>query len=543
MMTSENEQIRNDGGNAAGKKPTGKKPDSSSRRPLGENFRRFMTDGWAEPDRTVEPLASSRFTPARWQAIGRRFPGERLVFPAGAHKQRANDLNYAFRPNTSFAYFTGLGEDYDPDAVLVLDPVAPDSPEAKRGMTHTPALYLHQPADHTTRDFYMSAEYGEYWIGPRPGLAEFEAMTGIETHDLSQFADAVAKDVGAEGGVRVRVIREADQQANTAVDAARAAGGFDDPDANAADDAELHQACAEVRVIKDDYEIDQLRQAVKATYHGFCSVLRHLDEAVDTPRGERLIEGWFDANARFEGNTVGYDTIVASGDHAPRLHWMRNNGTPHAGDLLLMDAGVEVNDLYTADITRTFPLNGRFTPLQRRVYDAVFDAQQAAFDACRPGVPFSVIHDTVMRVTAEKLHELGLLPVSVEEALSPEGQQHRRWLACGVGHHLGLDCHDCAQARDSEYFDAELKPGMVFTIEPGLYFQSDDLLVPPEYRGIGVRIEDDVLMTEDGPEWLSSYIPRTADGVERWMEEMRGAAEMKGTAGAGDTAETQEDRR
>ncbi|NEG96686.1 M24 family metallopeptidase [Bifidobacterium sp. SMB2] len=501
------------------RKPTKPQGDSSSRRPLGANFREFMRTGWADHKLDTEPLPSSEYTPERWKAIGRLFPGERLVFPAGAHKQRSNDLDYAFRPNTSFAYLTGLGKDYDPDAVLVLEPVRPGSPEANAGTTHVPMLYMHQPADNSTSDFYMSAEYGEYWIGPRPGLQEFETMTGIETHDLGQFADTVAKDVGPDA-VRVRVIREADPNATAIVDAARAAGGFDDPTANGADDAVLHTACAEARIIKDDYEIDQLRKAVRATYNGFCKVLRGLDEAVDQPRGERIIEGVFNANARVEGNTVGYDTIVASGDHAPRLHWMRNTGTPRNGQLLLMDAGVEVDDLYTADITRTFPIGGRFTPLQRRIYDAVFEAQQAAFDACRPGVPFSVIHDTVMRVTAQKLHELGILPVSVEEALSPEGQQHRRWLVCGVGHHLGLDCHDCAQARNEEYFDRPLEPGMVFTIEPGLYFQSDDLLIPPEFRGIGVRIEDDVLMTEHGPEWLSDYIPRTADAVERWMAAM-----------------------
>ncbi|MBW3088023.1 aminopeptidase P family protein [Bifidobacterium sp. 82T24] len=500
------------------KRPT--QGDSSSRRPLGKNFRAFMREGWDENAIDAEPLPSSEYTPARWEAIGRLFPGERLVFPAGAHKQRSNDLDYAFRPNTSFAYLTGLGQDYDPDAVLVLEPVAPGSPEAKAGRTHTPVLYLHQPADHSTSDFYMSAEYGEYWIGPRPGLKDFETMTGIETRDLGQFPDAVAKDVG-QGAVRVRVIREADPQATAAVDAARAAGGLTDPGDTDLADARLHEASAECRIVKDDYEIGQMNKAIRATYNGFNTVLSGLGDVIGKPRSERMVESLFNGNARVEGNTVGYDTIVASGDHAPRLHWMRNTGTIHDGDLLLMDAGVEVDDLYTADITRTFPVNGRFTPLQRRVYDAVFAAQQAAFDACRPGVPFSVIHDTVMRVTAEQLHELGILPVSVEESLSPEGQQHRRWLACGVGHHLGLDCHDCAQARNSEYFDRPFEPGMIFTIEPGLYFQSDDLLVPPEFRGIGVRIEDDVLMTEHGPEWLSGYIPRTADGVERWMAEQR----------------------
>ncbi|KAA8831071.1 aminopeptidase P family protein [Bifidobacterium tissieri] len=517
-MTEMTEPIQDDG---TSRKAAGKQGDSSSRRPFGDAFRAFMREGWAEHDVEATALPSSRHTPDRWRAIGREFPGERLVFPAGAHKQRSNDLDYAFRPNTSFAYLTGLGKDYDPDAVLVLEPLSADDPNAASGQTHRPVLYMHQPADHTTQDFYMSAEYGEYWIGPRPGLQEFSAMTGIETRDLGQFADAVAKNVGpGEGAVRVRVIREADPKATAVVDAARKAGGFPDPDLNAQDDAALHTACAEARIVKDDYEIGQMKKAIRATYNGFNKVLQHLDEAVGKPRGERVIEGLFNANARVEGNAVGYDTIVASGDHAPRLHWMRNTGTPHKGDLLLMDAGVEVDDLYTADITRTFPLSGRFTPVQRRVYDAVFEAQQAAFDACRPGVPFSVIHDTVMRVTAENLHRLGILPVSVQEALSPEGQQHRRWLVCGVGHHLGLDCHDCAQARNEEYFDRDLEPGMIFTIEPGLYFQSDDLLIPPEYRGIGVRIEDDVLMTAEGPQWLSGYIPRTADDVEQWMAQM-----------------------
>jgi Xaa-Pro aminopeptidase len=122
-----------------------------------------------------------------------------------------------------------------------------------------------------------------------------------------------------------------------------------------------------------------------------------------------------------------------------------------------------------------------------------------------------------MKVLAARLEEWGVLPVSADEALSPEGQQHRRWMPHGTSHHLGLDVHDCAQARAELYLDGELTPGMVFTIEPGLYFKAEDLAVPEEYRGIGVRIEDDILMTESGPVSLSAALPRSPDDVEAWM--------------------------
>ncbi len=126
-----------------------------------------------------------------------------------------------------------------------------------------------------------------------------------------------------------------------------------------------------------------------------------------------------------------------------------------------------------------------------------------------------------MQVIATRLHEWGLLPASVEETLDEEGQYHRRWMVHGTSHHLGIDVHDCAQARREMYLDGVLEPGMVFTIEPGLYFRTDDLLVPEELRGIGVRIEDDVLVTDDGCENLSAMLPRRPDDVEAWMARLR----------------------
>ncbi|MDN5756200.1 MAG: M24 family metallopeptidase, partial [Micrococcaceae bacterium] len=178
---------------------------------------------------------------------------------------------------------------------------------------------------------------------------------------------------------------------------------------------------------------------------------------------------------------------------------------------------VEADSLYTADITRTLPVNGKYSEVQRRIYQAVLDAADAAFEVARPGRRFRELHEAALKVLAENLDAWGLLPVSLEEALSPDGQHHRRWMPHGTSHHLGLDVHDCAQAKRDLYLDAVLEPGMVFTIEPGLYFKSEDLAVPAEYRGIGVRLEDDVLVTADGCENLSAALPRTAEDIESWM--------------------------
>jgi Xaa-Pro aminopeptidase len=151
------------------------------------------------------------------------------------------------------------------------------------------------------------------------------------------------------------------------------------------------------------------------------------------------------------------------------------------------------------------------------VYEAVREAADAAFSVVKPGITFSEVHKTAMSVIARKTAEWGFLPVSAEESLEKDAQYHRRYMVHGTSHHLGIDVHDCASARREMYMDGILEPGMIFTIEPGLYFQPDDLTVPVEFRGIGVRIEDDILVTPSGAENLSVSIPRTADDVEAWM--------------------------
>ena len=260
-----------------------------------------------------------------------------------------------------------------------------------------------------------------------------------------------------------------------------------------------------------------MRAAVAATKLGFDDIIGDLPQIVAHPRGERLIEGTFNRRARAEGNTVGYDTIAASGSHACVLHWTRNDGAVRAGDLVLVDAGIELDSYYTADITRTLPVNGTFTEVQRRVYEAVLEAADAAFAIVRPGIRFHEIHAAAMAVIAAKTAEWGLLPVSASESLEENQQFHRRYMVHGTSHHLGIDVHDCAQARRDLYLDGILEAGMVFTIEPGLYFQPDDLTVPAEYRGIGVRIEDNILVTANGAENLSAGIPRTVTAVEEWL--------------------------
>ena len=223
------------------------------------------------------------------------------------------------------------------------------------------------------------------------------------------------------------------------------------------------------------------------------------------------------ADIRLDGNDNGYPSIVASGAHACVFHWIRNDGELRDGELVLIDAGVEAESLYTADITRTFPINGKFTPAQRKIYSLVYAAQEAGMKAVKPGAKFRDFHVAASEVLARGLEEMGVLPIPAEESLKPDVGLHRRWTVHGTGHMLGMDVHDCAHARKEAHPEGILKEGMILTVEPGLYIQPDDMLFPAEYRGIGVRIEDDVLVTKDGYKNLSSAMPRHPDEIEAWM--------------------------
>jgi Xaa-Pro aminopeptidase len=447
-----------------------------SRTPTSQQFLDYMGSGWAANDsRKVTPSPVTEHTPDRRAKVAAAFAGEVIIIEAGPAATRSNDTEYRYRPHSAFAHLTGWGAHTVPDSVLVID--------ARESKTKS-ILFLRETAGKDSAEFFANSAIGEFWVGQRPSLEDVSQLLGIETRSLNQY----------------------DEFKSTLND-----------NFISLEHPALAEFVSELRLVKDTYEISEMRKAVDASIKGFEQVAANLGKAKAHPRGERIVETAFFSEARANGNDLGYETIAAAGEHACTLHWIINNGPIRDGELLLLDAGVEMESLYTADVTRTIPINGKFSPLQREIYEAVLEAADAVFAMAKPGVLFKDMHATAMRVIAEKTHGWGFLPGSVEDSLNPENQHHRRWMVHGTGHHLGLDVHDCAQARREMSMDAELKPGMIFTIEPGLYFHKDDLLVPAEFRGIGVRIEDDVLVTETGVENLSGALPRGVDELEAWL--------------------------
>ena len=482
--------------------------------PLSDTFKDYISTQWAEhPEGEPAPREQSRYAAARRARISAMYPGKRLIVPAGAAKVRSNDTDYAYRAHSAFSYLTGWASDSVPGSVLVLEPRFKQHGDSLEPAAdgHETTLYFRKTAGRDSDEFYANPQIGEFWTGPRPSLTEVARDLGLLTADLADFA-AVLDRVDA-GTI---VVREGDRDLTDQIDGRRLLAADSESLEDDADTA-FARDLSELRLVKDEYEIEQMRQAVAATKRGFDDVIADRPAIVAHERGERLVEGTFNRRARADGNAVGYDTIAASGAHACILHWTRNDGAVVPGDLILMDAGIELDSLYTADITRTLPVNGVFNDTQRLVYEAVREAADAAFAIVEPGIRFREIHAAAMQVIARKTAEWGFLPVSAEESLLPENQHHRRYMVHGTSHHLGIDVHDCAQARRDLYLDGILEPGMVFTIEPGLYFQPDDLTVPVEFRGIGVRIEDNILVTDSGAENLSIDIPRTADDVEAWL--------------------------
>lgn len=500
--------------------PIQQRVENRSHRPSSDAFKAFMGSNWqAAEDVEYQPDEAAAFAAVRRAALSRKFPTDRLVIPAGEPKVRSNDTDYRFRPHSAFAHLTGLGVDHEPEAVLVMQPVAQGTGDD--GSNHEATLFFRPLAGRDSEEFYSNTKTGEFWVGAAPTLKELRQRTGLRTKDLTDLEYAVTVDAGVVeiGGTRIRLVRDTDMNMDALVDTSRINTGVDLERSDAMD-GELAEFLSELRLVKDSYELNEMRGSVESTIRGFEDIVRAIPQATQHDRGERVIETAFFSRARLEGNDLGYDTIAASGNNATVLHWIRNTGRVTDGDLILVDAGVEADSLYTADITRTLPVNGTFSPIQAKIYNAVLAAADTALAAARPGVLFRDIHNTAMEVLAAHLDAWGLLPVSVEEALSPEGQQHRRWMPHGTSHHLGLDVHDCAQARREMYLDAPLREGMVFTIEPGLYFKQEDLAIPEEYRGIGIRIEDDIVVTADGAESLSALLPRTVEDIETWMAKL-----------------------
>ena len=459
-----------------------------------EKFAEFMKSGWMPT-----PLTGITHDEVISHCVRRRaelstaFKGVRLVIPSGGAKQRSNDTDYLYRPHTAFAYYTGVqGVEANPDSVLVMEP-------ADGG--HTPILFINPRSTRDTSAFYTDAKNGELWVGRRFTTDEASQRYGIEVREIASLE---------------KFLKGKKSSALHGFDALIDATVKEHPR-----DAELLEFVSVARLIKDEYEIAEMQKAVDATHRGFNDVIRALPAAIVTPRGERVVEAAFFGRARIEGNDLGYNTIAAAGSHACVLHWNRNDGAVKNGDLLLLDAGVEVDSYYTADITRTLPISGKFSPAQRSLYMLVYEAQKAGIAAVKPGEKFLSINKASHTVLAQGLIDMGILSMSLDEIMDPAVALHKRWSLHGVSHMLGMDVHDCSHARAEQYREAVLQVGMCLTVEPGLYIQPDDELFPAEYRGIGIRIEDDVVVTETGCLNLSEHIPHHPDEIEAWMASLR----------------------
>lgn len=474
---------------AAKKQKTKSKSKASHDAPTPPKLIDFMLTGWKPAaNRKVKPISGHANFAERRDRLGKLFPNETLVIPTGHEVVRANDTNFRFRPGSSFFYLTGNPE---ADCVLLL------IPKKKKGHEHI--LFVEPNPGRSEPTFFTDRHKGELWVGPRLGVEESATRFGIDRCEPLSSLPAVLKDLKKSKGYRVL------RNLSPSVDKALPTIGTNDQ--------ELACALSDMRLIKDKTEVKAIQKACKVTRQAFDDVV----VALKTAKNEREVEGVFAHRARVSGNDVGYNVIAATGANACILHWNLNNGRIKKNDLLLLDAGIETDDMYTADITRSIPVSGKFTPAQREIYDLVVAAQLAAIDATKPGNDFLEPHRAAMRVLACGLGELGLLPGSVDEALDPEHQFYKRYTLHGTSHMLGIDVHDCSDASLNRYRQGKLEPGMVLTIEPGLYFQLDDLTVPAKYRGIGIRIEDDVLVTARGNRVLSDF-PREADEVEAWVE-------------------------
>jgi Xaa-Pro aminopeptidase len=433
-------------------------------------------------------------------ALGARFPGESLVVPAGTSPVRANDTHYAFRASSEYVHLTG---DQAEGAVLLL--------AAEPGRAdHRAVLFLPERAGPGTPDYVTDRRTGAVWVGGVPDAAQTAARLQLTVRPARELPDALARLPGPP-----RALTGVDSHVDRLLPAGGSTG--------------LAEAIGELRAVKDAWEVERLAEACAATARGFADVAAELPGllARGGRRGERWLEGTFWRRARFEGNDVGYSSIVAAGSHGTSLHWAPVDGDIVEGQLLLADMGVETTSLYTADITRTLPVSGTWTPVQRRFYDAVLEANRAGIAEVRAGQPFLAAHQAAQWVLADHLRHWGVITHKPDDALHTDPERpgagaHRRYSLHATSHMLGLDVHDCAALTPERYLGARLREGHCLTVEPGLYFQVNDLTVPAELRGLAVRIEDDVLVGPRGPVVLSDALPTDADELTGWMRDAHG---------------------
>ena len=425
-----------------------------------------------------------------FEALG----GAAAVIPAAPLVTHHADCEWPFRQNSDFWYLTGFDE---PDAVALF---LPHRPEGERFVLF---VQPKEPSAEVWMGFRWGCEgaverFGADLAHPREELAERLA-------DYLRGAEGIAFRVGQHPKVEPHVLQAWAGQLDRAPRTGAAALGLVAP-------CPLLHA---LRLRKSPEEIARMREAARISAEA-----HELARQVARPGlNERQVQGVIEQHFLEQGaRGPAYGSIVAGGDNACVLHYTANNAVLNDGDLLLIDAGCSLNDYYNGDITRTFPINGRFSPEQRALYELVLAAQESAVAAVAPGQTAEAVHDTAVRVLVEGLVGLGLLCGEVDGII--EQGAYRHLYMHRTGHWLGLDVHDVGAYRLGEHH-VGLEPGMVLTVEPGLYV-SDRLPVPegqPEieerWKGIGIRIEDDVAVTEHGHENLTAAALKAPAALER----------------------------
>lgn len=407
-----------------------------------------------------------------------------LVFATG-EKRRNADVDYLFRPHSDFVYLTGFDE---PDGVLVLAPGHP---------THEETLFV-RPRD-------VAAEQ---WNGRRLGAERVkEALSISNSYTVEELDNVIPKLLDGRDEIHVDQNLETSHRVDGWLDRMK-----DEDLAPPQVRAELEDTLHELRLIKSEIEIATMQHAADISAIAHQRTMRYCKPGISELALESELQHEFALHgARF----TAYPSIVASGANACIMHYIQNDRTIEDGDLVLIDAGCEYR-YYASDITRTFPANGRFTPPQRDIYDLVLSAQLAAIDQVRKGHAFTDPHNASTRILAQGLIDLGILNGSLDEVL--ESDLAKPFTVHRCSHFLGLDVHDVGK-REVDGKDRLLEPGMVLTVEPGLYFGNTETMpdLDPKWHDIGVRIEDDVVVTETGNHVLSADLPKSADAVEAIM--------------------------
>lgn len=410
-----------------------------------------------------------------------------LLLPTAPEQIRNSDVHQDFRPGSDFHFLTGFPE---PESVLV-------AWRTKVGK-HKAVLFV-RPRDAAR----------EIWDGKRHGVKGAVKTFGAdESHPIAEFWNKLPELLGGHRTVfhRFAADRRFDERLLDTFARTAASKKREQPAHPTVVDP--MPALWAMRLVKDEQELAVLRRATDATCAGHVAAMQFAKPGMHEYDVQAAVEAAF----RMGGSARnGYGSIVASGANACVLHYHENDRKMKAGDLLLVDAGAEIEGV-TGDVTRTFPVSGKFTSAQREVYEVVLRAQLAAIAAVRPGAAWDAPHKTVLKELTRGLVELGVLKGDVAKLLKQAA--FKPWYMHGTSHWLGRDVHDVGSYQDAAGTPAKLRPGMVLTIEPGLYFGEKDKKVPAQYRGIGIRIEDDVLVTARGREVLTASAPKTIAEIE-----------------------------